>query len=746
MTTIIPEPSHVKRDPGQLVEMAWDPITRIVGSLGIYTKIDFENREVVECHSTSSIFRGYSIFMKGKDPRDAHFITSRICGICGDNHATCSCYAQNMAYGVKPPHLGEWIVNLGEAAEYMFDHNIFQENLVGVDYCEKMVSETNPSVLAKAENTQSPNAEAHGYRTIADIMRALNPFTGEFYREALQVSRWTREMFCLMEGRHVHPSTLYPGGVGTTATIQLMTDYMTRLMRYVEFMKKVVPMHDDLFDFFYEALPGYDQVGLRRTLLGCWGSFQDPEVCNFDYKDMEKWGNAMFVTPGVVIDGKLHTHSLVDINLGIRILLGSSYYDDWTDQEMFVKNDPLGNPVDRRHPWNQHTNPRPQKRDFDSNYSWVMSPRWFDGKDHLALDTGGGPLARLWSTALAGLVDIGYVKATGNSVQINLPKTALKGPVSFEWKVPQYGSNTIERNRARTYFQAYAAACALHFAEKALVEIRAGRTKTWEKFDVPDEGIGCGFTEAVRGVLSHHMVIRDGKIANYHPYPPTPWNANPRDSYGTPGPYEDAVQGQPIFEENSRENFKGIDIMRTVRSFDPCLPCGVHMYLGKGKTLGEVALPHPVRDRGMSIWPHRPEEPGTRRAVAHGGRSDTEPRSTPAQSGGAVARERAEQLVREVTDLYGAGLQRMMGIAVAAQTRTGGRVRRRRPGRQPAAGARSTPARRRAADRGRARQRAALPRLARRRRPSARGRRRCRPPAVRRAAARAVRRRRSRSN
>ena len=69
--------------------------------------------------------------MKGKDPRDAHFITSRICGICGDNHATCSCYAQNMAYGVKPPPLGEWIVNLGEAAEYMFDHNIFQENLVG---------------------------------------------------------------------------------------------------------------------------------------------------------------------------------------------------------------------------------------------------------------------------------------------------------------------------------------------------------------------------------------------------------------------------------------------------------------------------------------------------------------------------------------------------------------------------------------------------------------------------------------
>ena len=258
--------------------MAWDPITRIVGSLGIYTKIDFAAQRVAECHSTSSIFRGYRIFMKGKDPRDAHFITSRICGICGDNHATCSVYTQNMAYGVRPPHLGEWIINLGEAAEYMFDHNIFQENLVGVDYCEKMVAETNPGVLELANRTESPHAADHGYRTIGDIMRSLNPFEGEFYREALQVSRYTREMFCLMEGRHVHPSTLYPGGVGTVATVQLFTDYHTRLMRYVEFMKRVVPMHDDLFDFFYEALPGYEEVGRRRVLLGCWGSSTTPST------------------------------------------------------------------------------------------------------------------------------------------------------------------------------------------------------------------------------------------------------------------------------------------------------------------------------------------------------------------------------------------------------------------------------------------------------------------------------------
>jgi hydrogenase large subunit len=576
-----------------LVEMAWDPITRIVGSLGIYTKIDFKQKQVAECHSTSSIFRGYSIFMRGKDPRDAHFITSRICGICGDNHATCSVYNQNMAYGVRPPHLGEWIINLGEAAEYMFDHNIFQENLVGVDFCERMVKETNPGVLEMANRTESPHAADHGYKTIGDIMRALNPLEGDFYREALQVSRYTREMFCLMEGRHVHPSTLYPGGVGTVATIQLFTDYLTRLMRYVEFMKRVVPMHDDLFDFFYEALPGYEKVGQRRIMLGCWGSFQNPEHCDFTYRNMADWGRKMFVTPGIVVDGKLLTTSLVDINLGIRILLGHSYYEDWVGKDMFVTHDELGNPIDPRHPWNQHTIPKPGKRDFDNNYSWTMSPRWFDGTDHLALDTGGGPIARLWSTALAGLVDIGYVKSTGHSVLINLPKTMSKPEVTFEWKIPQW-SNAIERDRARTYFQAYAAGCALHFVEQALAEIRAGHTKTWESFKVPDEAFSCGFTEAVRGVLSHHMVIKGGKIANYHPYPPTPWNGSVRDVYGTPGPYEDAVQNTPIFEENPPDRFKGIDIMRAVRSFDPCLPCGVHMYLGGGKTLQTTHSPMAV--------------------------------------------------------------------------------------------------------------------------------------------------------
>ena len=195
-------------------------------------------------------------------------------------------------------------------------------------------------------------------------MRALNPFTGSFYREALQVSRMTREMFCLMEGRHVHPSTLYPGGVGTVPTIQLFTDYLVRLMKYVEFMKKVVPLHDDLFDFFYEALPGYEEVGQRRILLGVLGFVQQPGGLRLHLQEHDAVGPRHVRHPRRGGGWKAGDHDLVDINLNIRILLGSSYYDDWKKPETFVKTDPLGNPVDQSHPWNQTTIPQAAEARF----------------------------------------------------------------------------------------------------------------------------------------------------------------------------------------------------------------------------------------------------------------------------------------------------------------------------------------------------------------------------------------------
>jgi len=127
-------------------------------------------------------------------------------------------------------------------------------------------------------------------------------------------------------------------------------------MRYVEFCKRIVPLHDDLFQFFYDAMPGYEEAA-GAGCCSVLGRLQRPGALRLQLPQHDQLGPKMFVTPGVVGDGKLVTNDLVKINLGLRILLGSSFYEDWDGQEIFVDKDPLGNPIDRRHPWNQHTIP-----------------------------------------------------------------------------------------------------------------------------------------------------------------------------------------------------------------------------------------------------------------------------------------------------------------------------------------------------------------------------------------------------
>ncbi|MEJ7700460.1 MAG: hypothetical protein WKF71_12550 [Pyrinomonadaceae bacterium] len=84
-----------------------------------------------------------------------------------------------------------------------------------------------------------------------------------------------------------------------------------------------MPLHDDLFDFFYEALPGYEKVGQTTHSARLLGFVSTTRT--FAITNTRIWTNGasqMFVTPGVIVDGKAVTHNLVDINVNMRILLG----------------------------------------------------------------------------------------------------------------------------------------------------------------------------------------------------------------------------------------------------------------------------------------------------------------------------------------------------------------------------------------------------------------------------------------
>ena len=186
-------------------------------------------------------------------------------------------------------------------------------------------------------------------------------------------------------------------------------------------------------------------------------------------------------------------------------------------------------------------------------------------------------------TAKAGLVDIGYLKATGHSIQMVLPKTAGMPEMELEWKVPEK-SNAIERDRARTYHQAYSALVGLHCLEKALAEIRAGRTKSWRDFKVPEEAVSVGFHEAARGVLSPPHGDPRGQDRELPAVPADTVERQPARRLRHAGPVRGrGAEHADLRGERARRTSRASTSCGPSGRFDPCLPCGVHMYTGAGK-------------------------------------------------------------------------------------------------------------------------------------------------------------------
>ena len=133
--------------------------------------------------------------------------------------------------------------------------------------------------------------------------------------------------------------------------------------------------------------------------------------------------------------------------------------------------------------------------------------------------------------------------------------------------------STIGRHAAR------AVSCAVQVDELAnqwqllMNNLAKGDIKTFNPPTFPKgEVSGFGFHEAPRGVLSHWVVINDGKISNYQCVVPTTWNAAPRNENDAIGPYEAALLNTPVADPE-----RPLKVLRTVHSFDPCLACAVHV-------------------------------------------------------------------------------------------------------------------------------------------------------------------------
>ena len=149
---------------GHLKEVNFDPVTRVAGALAFHSVTDLEKRTVVETNAVATLFRGYEVILKGRDPRDAIFISSRACGVCGGVHSTCAALTLEMAFGITPPPLGVVVRNMLLAAEFLYDHPLHLFLLAGPDYSQMAVENTNPELWELAQRTPRRSCRAASAR------------------------------------------------------------------------------------------------------------------------------------------------------------------------------------------------------------------------------------------------------------------------------------------------------------------------------------------------------------------------------------------------------------------------------------------------------------------------------------------------------------------------------------------------------------------------------------------------------
>ena len=572
---------------GHVKELNMDPVTRVAGALAVHVSADLMAGKHLDAHVQAKLFRGYEMILKGRDPRDAIFVSSRACGVCGGVHAHAAAYAIEMAMGVAPPPMGTVIRNMQESAEMGYDNPLHLYLLAGPDYSESVVRTVNPELWPRAERWLCPGVDHHGFRTMAELMTALNPLTGTLYREGLEFTRLSRQMFVVLAGKYPHPQTVVPGGVSSTVSMQTLNEYHSLLSQVFDYAQRMLAVWNDIPEFFYDCDDRYRDVGARPMNLIDPGYWDDHNAYDASYANCDDWGRKRWSTPGVVIDGQLVTTKLTDINMGWEEFVSHAYYEEWSGDRW--NTDPAGNPISPYHPWNKETLPKPGAKDFKDRYTWACTPRW----DRKVVEAGA--YARLFTTAMAQLQPANdFIEATGRSLRMLIPK-GMTPETEVEWYVPEVW-NALERNRGRAYHYVFSQLVGLASLLEAYRLYSTGQKRVAafdpeeiERHMPKDERRSVGWWGAGRGWLTHHMVMDKGRITNYQICTPSTINASPRDPWGQPGPYEEAVMNTPIIEDLSDPSrFTSIDMLRTVRSFDPCMPCTTHVDTGKGKVLREV--------------------------------------------------------------------------------------------------------------------------------------------------------------
>lgn len=503
-----------------------DPITRIEGHLKIEVTLD--EGVVKEARCAGMLFRGLEVILRGRDPRDAQRFTQRICGVCPTAHSIASTLALDDAFGVadRIPDNGRVMRNLIFGANYIQSHILHFYHLAALDYVDVAAaagyagSDQRLRQVADFISRGSLAPFIPRYEGDYRLPKDVNQAATSHYVEALDMRRAAQEMLAIFGGKMPHNMGVFPGGVLETVTVDKIAEFRWRLERLRDFIDHVY-IPDVLA--VAGAYPDYFEIG-----RGC-GKYLAYGVMDLDSDpDLTKRARLL---PNGSFDSA--TMSLEPLDPGrITEQVKHSWYRSGSDLP----------------PGRGETEADPRK---PGAYSFLKAPRYGGQVREV------GPLARML---------VAYV--SGDEVAKGLVDGALSalgaGVGALFSVLGRHAARALETKLIADAMAGW------------LLELKPGEPGCAE-YELPSTGSGMGLTEGPRGALGHWIEIAGGVIANYQAVVPTTWNCSPRDDHDQPGTCEQALEGTKVKDPDNP-----FELVRIVRSYDPCLACSVHMVTPRG--------------------------------------------------------------------------------------------------------------------------------------------------------------------
>jgi hydrogenase large subunit len=556
-----------------------DPVTRIEGHLRIDCELD--NGRVSKAWSSGQMWRGIELILKDRDPREAWLYTQRICGVCTTVHAIASVRSVENALKMEIPLNAQYIRNILMAAHAVQDHIVHFYHLSALDWVDVTSAlKADPKKTAMlAQNSSSWDMNsvqvftetqnklkgfvgsgqlgifANGYwgHPAMKLSPELNLLATAHYLQALEVQRKANMIVSILGGKTPHIQNLAVGGVANP----INTDSPSTLtMERLFYVKTLI---DELGDFVNNVY--FQDVCTIGACYKEWTAY-GAGVTNYlsvPEFPMDTKGTVFEHPGGFIPNGDISKFRPITgfeddyIKKGVQESVKHSWYDgSWT-----------------RHPWEEDTAPHYTEFQDDGKYSWVKAPTFYDKPAQV------GPLANVLCMYAAG--DANTRRYTDKALDTISGMAGEKVPIAAL-------HSTIGRHAARAVRAAVLYETLQKQWQALMDNIGKGDTRTFNKPEFPNGEIkGVGLHEAPRGMLSHWIVIKGGKIKNYQAVVPSTWNSGPRNAQDEPGPYEASLVGTPVADAE-----KPLEVLRTVHSFDPCLACAIHMVDTENKEIVKV--------------------------------------------------------------------------------------------------------------------------------------------------------------